>query len=221
MEVRVGWRFPTDANTLTTKVHPLTGMARTLARLAAPIGLLFAMLLAGCTTVPDGSDEPGLLDPIPSAPPSSSPSNPGFAPQQGVVSNTTNGIRLDATWETCDDGFCANVTARNVGSTTYQVSNICQSPWFDLMAHEGEPVKHRPLQIMCAAYGRAPFAPGDEATAQFSWDGQVWQEEGLHEREKPAPQGAYEWTLVYWFEEQEGGPRLESAIALDLILGPT
>lgn len=195
-------------------------MVQTLARPAAAIGLLLAMLLAGCTM--GSSDEPGTSNPTTSpAPPSSTPSNPGFAPQEGVSSNTTHGVRLDATWETCDDGFCANVTARNVGSKTYQVSSICESPWFDRMARDGEPVHHRPMQAICLAYGRAPFEPGDEATTQFTWDGQVWQEGGSQERAEPAPQGAYQWTLGFWFEEQEGGPRMESKVTLDLVVGPT
>jgi hypothetical protein len=216
---RSGRRFPTDGNSLTTKVHPSPGMAVPLARAVAPIGLVLSLLLAGCTMAPDhGTDEPVTLGPTSTAPSSPQPSDPGFAPQEGTASNTTLGIRLDATWETCEGGFCANVTARNVGDQTYHVSSICESPWYDRMSRDGEPVQHRPMQVICLAYGREPFAPGDEAATGFVWDGQLWDE---GERAEPAPMGSYQWTLVYWFEEQEGGPRLESTVTLDLVVGPT
>lgn len=196
-------------------------MAPPTAQAAAAVGLVLSMLVAGCTMAPDGgTDGSGTSGPTSPAPPNPPPSDPGFAPQQGSASNTTLGIRLDATWTTCEDGFCANVTARNAGDRTYQVSSICESPWDDRMARDGEPVRHRPAQAVCLAYGRAPFAPGDEAATDFVWDGQLWHDdEG--ERAQPAPMGSYQWTLVYWFEEQEGGPRLESTVTLDLVVGPT
>ena len=174
-------------------------------------------LLAGCVE-PDPAEDGDTTGPPTTSPPTTSPpgGGQGFAPQQGTAHGSANGIDLDVTWRACEAGYCANATATNRGSATVQVSSICVEPWADRMADEdGQPVKHQEDRAVCLAYGRAPFAPGDVAQHDFTWDGQV------HDQDKPrdAPAGQYTWTLVFWYEANEGGERLETTADVHLLVG--
>lgn len=185
--------------------------------------LVFA-LLPGCAEVPadcdgDCCDGTGCADPSLSATATSGGGGGGngFAIQQGTAHGSKQGIDVDVTWKACDAGFCANATATNNGGSTVQVSSICESPWTDRMAHDGKPVEHREPQFTCLAYGRAPFAPGDSRQANFTWDGQ------LHDDDPAvwAPEGAYTWTIAFWWDDADGGARQEAAADVHLIVGET
>lgn len=173
---------------------------------------LIVLALAGCADPP--------ADPLPGTSSSSSTSSgghQGFAPQQGTAHGETQGIELDVTWRACEAGFCANATARNNGSQTVQISSICVTPWEDRMSRDGEPVQHRPAQAVCLAYGRAPFAPGDVAHENFTWNGHLYSEG--NEEGSPAPAGAYDWTFVFWWEQQEGGSRMQVEAEAQVLVG--
>ena len=186
--------------------------------------LLAAMLLtaalAGCVVEEDpGGDGPAPTGGSTSTPTTSPPGGgQGFAPQQGTAHGEHAGIEVHVRWEACEAGFCANATATNNGTATVQVSSICQSPWTDRMARDGQPVRHREDQAMCLAYGRAPFAPGDTRHADLSWDATVHPDGDA--KGEPAPEGAYTWSIVFWWEDA-AGTRSEAAADIHLIIGET
>ena len=184
--------------------------------------LLVALLLplAGCVVEEDPDAGGGSETDGPTGTPTTRPpgGGQGFAPQQGTVRNATHGIELVAVWEACEEGFCANVTATNKGTSAVQVSSICESPWTDRMRRDGEEVRHREAMAMCAAYGRRPFAPGETMQADFTWDVRLWDDAG---KSQAAPQGAYTWTLALWWDDAQGGPRKESPVDIQLIVGET
>jgi hypothetical protein len=175
-----------------------------------------AVLLSGCLVEedPDGSEGTGTPSP------SDGPGGPGqgFAPQQGTAHGSSNGIDVDVVWRACDEGFCAAATATNNGSETVKISSICEPPWTDRMSRDGEPVAHREGQAMCLAYGRADFGPGDSRQADFTWDGRVHQDGGTS---TPAPEGAYTWTIAFWWDDADGGARKEATADIQIIIGET
>ncbi len=178
-------------------------------RILLALAAVAAILVAGCAMPKDGTS---------SSPPTSSPGN-GFAPQQGTAHGSTEGVDLDVTWRACEDGFCAHATATNRGASAVQISSICESPWSERMTRDGETVNPHQSMAMCLAYGRRAFAPGESLQTNFTWDGKLWS--GSPEKASPAPDGSYTWTLAFWFEASEGGPRRESAADVHLIIGET
>lgn len=168
------------------------------------LAVALAMLLSGCIVEKDPS---GPNDP-----------DEGFAPQQGTAHGSANGIDIDVVWRACEAGFCANATATNNGSQTVQVSSICESPWTDRMTRDSEAVAHREGRAICLAYGRAPFAPGDEAQANFTWDGRL-HADGSPPR--PAPEGTYTWSIAFWWDDGAGGARQEAVTDIQLVVGET
>lgn len=177
--------------------------------------VFLAALLSGCVLV-EKEDDAGD-DPVPGGGFTHGP-GPGFAPQQGTAHGSNGGIDVNVTWEACDAGFCANATATNRGSQTVRISSICESPWTDRMTHDGEAVAHREPQFTCLAYGRADFAPGATSQANFTWDGRIHEDGGAS---RPAPEGAYTWSIVFWWDDGAGGARQEAAADIQLVVGET
>lgn len=166
------------------------------------IALALVALMAGCAAGP-GTDNPTTT--------STSPGQPA------TVTNSANGVDVAVTWRTCEQGYCAHAVATNTGTTTYKVSTICEEPWHDRMTRGDREVAHREPMAVCAAYGRADFAPHDTSAADVVWDGQLYDE--ARQELAPAPAGQYTWTLVFWYEAQEGGPRLETTADIHLTVG--
>ncbi len=85
------------------------------------------------------------------------------------------------------------------------------------MSRDGKDVAHRPSQAMCLAYGREPFAPGDSRQHDFTWDGKVY--EGDSPRD--APTGNYVWTIIFWWDDGQGGERGTVMAHFTIIVGET
>lgn len=187
---------------------------------AAVSAVAVAMLLAGCLVekeTPGGQDDGDGLDDGTTSSAPGGPGGPGFAVQQGTAHGSNQGIEVDVRWRACEAGFCANATATNNGDATVQVSSICESPWTDRMRRDGQDVAHREPMVTCAAYGREAFGPGDVAHANLTWDQRVWVDDHYED----APEGAYTWSIVYWWDDAQGGQRQEAVAAIQLIVGET
>lgn len=180
------------------------------------LALGIALLLSGCVLVEDDGGEGDGGD----APELTAPGGPGqgFAPQQGAANGSRDGIHVDVRWRACEAGFCANATATNHGATTVRISSICQSPWEDRMEHDGQPVQHREGLATCAAYGRDDFGPGAKAYANLTWDQRLHADDGSS---RPAPEGAYTWSIVFWWEDKATQARAEAVADVHLIVGET
>ena len=188
-----------------------------------PVRILLALaltlaLVAGCTEPGPRDAASGTETPSPTrSTTATTTGGNGFAVQQGTAHGSSHGIDIDVAWRACDKGFCANATATNRGTQTVKVSSICVPPWDERMAHDGEAVSHRPPQVYCQAFGRADFAPGHELQRDVSWDGK------LYEGETPsdAPEGSYTWSIVFWWDDGQGGARQEAVADIQLVVGET
>jgi hypothetical protein len=99
--------------------------------------------------------------------------------------------------------------ASNEGPQTYRVSSVCVPPWMESMAKDGAAVQKDEPMAHCAAFGTAPFAPGERLEANFTWDQNLWGS-GVSEQ---APQGGYDWTITFTaYTDEDGG----GAVRLDL-----
>lgn len=173
-------------------------------------------LVAGCTQPEPRDAASGTNTPAP-APSTTTSGNNGFAVQQGTAHGSNRGIDVDVSWRACDKGFCANATATNRGSETVKVSSICVPPWDERMAHDGQAVSHRPPQVYCQAFGRVDFGPGHQMQRDFTWDGKLYDGETA----SAAPEGSYTWSLVFWWDDGQGGARQEAVADVQLIIGET
>ncbi len=178
------------------------------------------LLMSGCTAPIEGSDDD--LPPKPDEPGSGGTSSPGpgFAPQSGFSEDHEEGLHLSVQFEACKSTYCLDGLAENEGTVTYYVSNICVSPFSDKMESEGKTVQQREPVAHCEAFGLAPFKPGATMTANMTWDGQLWNEETGELEE--APQGSYQWTMVFEaYEHENGGEKIVLEATVNVIMGET
>lgn len=162
--------------------------------------LLIAAALAGC--VSDGPDSDQML---PTDSDGTSEHN-GFAPQGTQIEAVDDDISLVGVYDTCEAGWCLDLTATNEGSTTYYVDAICANPFSDSMEQGGYVVQHREPTAQCLAFGTKEFGPGEMLTAQFTWDQTTWDDD----KSSPAD-GAYQWSghfRAYNSGDGGDGPRL-------------
>lgn len=202
--------FPTGTGTLNAGERPWPRM-RALAAIA------LAVLLSGCVLVKEDTGDEGdqAGDPMPTG--GNGGPGQGFAPQQGTAHGSNHGIELDVAWRACEAGFCANATATNRGDVPVSISNICVPPWAERMRKDGQEVQHQEGRAYCAAYGVRDFEPGEKAYADFTWDQRIW--DGVESQ--PAPQGAYRWTIAFWWQDQATQERREVTADIDLVVGET
>lgn len=184
----------------------------------ALLAIALAVLLSGCVLVEedDGAGGDAGDQPRPTASGGPGP-GPGFAAQQGSANGSRDGIHLDVHWRACEAGFCGNATVTNRGAEPVSISSICVPPWEERMMRDGKPVQHQEGRAYCAAYGVRDFAPGEALHANFTWDRRLWTDG----TPRPATEGAYTWSIVFWWQPQEGQPRREAKADIPLVVGET
>lgn len=175
------------------------------------LALFMVAALAGCV-----SDGPST-SPLQKDPNADTSENNGFAPQGTQIENATGDLSLVGVFDTCDAGYCMNLTATNEGSNTWHVETGCTIPFRDRMEQEGEFVAHREPHAHCLAFGTTPFGPGESISKEFVWDGHVWDDDT-----STPGNGAYQWTGSFVaYEESMGGERQELTVTFTVVLGAT
>lgn len=174
-----------------------------------PVLAVVLVALAGCTTpdedaVPSDTATPSATTSSGASTATSSGSGTTFPPYEPPAGWTEApahpeypGLHLAARATGNGRDFHVEATAANDGPQTYKVSSICVDPWSEAMRRDGQRVQHEGPRVACAAWGVAPFRPGERLSYSGDWNGTQWSDSGGMGSYSPVPAGDYVWSVGF------------------------
>ena len=138
---------------------------------------LAALFLVGCTT----------------------PSGTGPFPAQHMAlavpeTDSYPGLRVTGFLDGEGHELTVQASAKNEGDRTYSVETGCTTPWSEELRSDRETLPMREPTATCLAYALRDFAPGEEITREFVWDGKVWSNGNGYTDARP---GDYVWSIRF------------------------
>jgi hypothetical protein len=127
------------------------------------------------------------------------PSGAGPFPAQHValeVPETASypGLRVTGSLDGAGHKLTVQASADNEGNRTYRVETGCTTPWSEDLRSDRETLLMREPTATCLAYALSDYAPGEEITREFVWDGKVWSNGNGYTDARP---GDYVWSIRF------------------------